>query len=441
LTSRHTVAHPTRKHLARAERDRRLRIGLLAGTGAVLLSIAGLLAFGWYQVRVVEPSQPVAEVNGEIVSSAAFRGRVLFAQWNLLQQYQSLQQFITFLGGDPQTQQTYQSQLVNLQLQLSDPQTLGQSLLDQMVQEVLIRQEAQARGIEVSQDELDRAFEQFFGYYREGTPTAEPRPSVTLTPEGTRAEANAAAGPATAEATTATAQAATAPALTAAPGSQGTATPAVLPVVGVEETVDPNATPLPSATPYTLELYRANYESYLSALRVFGVDEATVRAVREAQLYRERLRETFAEQVAPEQEQVWARHILVSDQALAEELLGRLQGGESWEALAAEFSQDESNKDQGGDLGWFARGVMVEPFEQAAFAGEVGQVVGPVQSDFGWHLIEILGHEVRPLDPDSYERELSRLFNEWLDQATQEAEVVIHDYWVDRLPPPAVAGS
>jgi parvulin-like peptidyl-prolyl isomerase len=171
------------------------------------------------------------------------------------------------------------------------------------------------------------------------------------------------------------------------------------------------------------------------------VNEATVRAVRQAQLYRERLRESFANQVAPEQEQVWVRHILVSDQALAEQLLGRVQAGEAWEALAAEFSEDESNKDQGGDLGWFARGMMVEPFEQAAFAGEVGQVVGPVQSDFGWHLIEVLGHEVRPLDSDSHERELSRLFNEWLDQATQEAEVVIHDYWVDRLPPPAVAGS
>jgi parvulin-like peptidyl-prolyl isomerase len=439
LTTRHTVAHPTRKHLARAERDRRLRIGLLAGTGAVLLAIVGLLGFGWYRVRVVEPRQPVAEVNGEIVSSAAFRGRVLFAQWNLLQQYQSLQQFITFLGGDPQTQQTYQSQLVNLQLQLSDPQTLGQSLLDQMIQEVLIRQEAQRRGIQVSELELDRAFEEAFGYYREGTPTLEPRPSATPTAEPT--ETPEADETETVAATALPGQATVAPAPTATSASLGSGTPAAQPLVGVEETVDPNATPLPTATPYTLELYQANYADYLSALRVFGVNEATVRAVRQAQLYRERLRESFANQVAPEQEQVWVRHILVSDQALAEQLLGRVQAGEAWEALAAEFSEDESNKDQGGDLGWFARGMMVEPFEQAAFAGEVGQVVGPVQSDFGWHLIEVLGHEVRPLDSDSHERELSRLFNEWLDQATQEAEVVIHDYWVDRLPPPAVAGS
>jgi parvulin-like peptidyl-prolyl isomerase len=166
-----------------------------------------------------------------------------------------------------------------------------------------------------------------------------------------------------------------------------------------------------------------------------------VRAVREAQLYREQLRESFADQVQSEQEQVWARHILVADQALADELLTRVQAGESWEELAAEFSTDESNKDQGGDLGWFTRGAMVEPFEQAAFEGAVGEVVGPVETDFGWHLIEILGHETRSLDPDSYERELSRIFAEWMDQARQAAEVVIHDSWVERLPPAPLIAS
>jgi parvulin-like peptidyl-prolyl isomerase len=84
---------------------------------------------------------------------------------------------------------------------------------------------------------------------------------------------------------------------------------------------------------------------------------------------------------------------------------------------------------------------MVEPFEQAAFEGAVGEVVGPVETDFGWHLIEILGHETRSLDADGYERELSRIFAEWLDQARQAAEVVIHDEWVERLPPAPLIAS
>ena len=421
MTSRHTVAHPTRKHLVRAERDRRMRLGLLAGSGAILAIVVGLLGYGWYQVRVLQPRQPVAEVNAELIPGGAFRSRVLFAQWNLLQQYQSLQQFLSFLGGDPETLQTYQSQLANLQLQLSDPQVLGESLLTQMVQEVLIREEAQARGIQITEADIDQSFEEAFGFFPEGTPTPEPLPSAT--PGGPTAEPTATSGEPTVE-----------------PSATGEAS-GVQPVVGVEETVDANATPLPSATPYTREVYQANYDSYLSNLKIFGVDEATVRAVREAQLYREQLRESFADQVQPEQEQVWARHILVADQTLADELLTRVQAGESWETLAAEFSQDESNKDQGGDLGWFTRGAMVEPFEQAAFEGAVGEVVGPVETDFGWHLIEVLGHETRSLDPDSYERELSRIFAEWMDQARQEANVVIHDNWVERLPPAPIVAS
>src|SRR4030067_565280 len=114
LTSRHTVAHPTRKHLVRAELDRRMRLGLLAGSGAVLAIVVSLLGYGWYQVRVVQPRQPVAEVNAELITGGDFRSRVLFAPGNRLQQYHSLQQFLRFLGGDPETLQTYQPQLARL---------------------------------------------------------------------------------------------------------------------------------------------------------------------------------------------------------------------------------------------------------------------------------------------------------------------------------------
>jgi parvulin-like peptidyl-prolyl isomerase len=423
MTSRHTVAHPTRKHLARAERDRRIRISLLAGTGVILLAVFGLLGYGWYDSHVIQPRQPVAEVNGEIITGGAFHSRVLFAQRDLLAQYQNYQQLLSFLGSDPQSLQSIQTQLDRLQTQLADPQVLGQSLLDQMVAEVLIQQEAENRGIEVSQADIDRALEESAGFYAEGTPTPQPVPTATAG-EPTREPSPSATSEPAAVAPTATSQA-----------------EVVQPEVGLEETVDPNATPLPTATVYTREVYQANYDAYITSLRAAGIDEGTVQAVWRAQLYRERLRETFADQVPKEQEQVWARHILVADQAQAQELLGRIQAGESWEALAAEFSEDSSNKDQGGDLGWFGRGIMVEPFEQAAFAGAVGEVVGPVETDFGWHLIEILGHEVRPLDPDRYDSELSRVFNEWLDQAREQADVVIHDTWMERLPPAPLSAS
>lgn len=88
-----------------------------------------------------------------------------------------------------------------------------------------------------------------------------------------------------------------------------------------------------------------------------------------------------------QQEQVSARHILVETVEVANEVLGKLNAGDDFAALAKEYSVDTSNKDNGGDLGFFGRGQMVPAFEDAAFGAEIGKVVGPVETDFGFHLL------------------------------------------------------
>ena len=110
--------------------------------------------------------------------------------------------------------------------------------------------------------------------------------------------------------------------------------------------------------------------------------------------------------------------------------------GEEWGDLASEYSIDESNKEQGGDLSWFSRGRMVETFEEAAFAAEIGEIVGPVETDFGWHLIEILGHEDRELDASSFGLAVSQALNALISEIRETAEIEILDYWVDRVPSP-----
>ena len=90
-----------------------------------------------------------------------------------------------------------------------------------------------------------------------------------------------------------------------------------------------------------------------------------------------------------EEEQVRARHILVDTDEQIAEAQRRLAAGEDFGQVAAGMSKEPGASQRGGDLGWFGRGRMVPPFEQAAFAAKVGEVVGPVQTEFGKHLIQV----------------------------------------------------
>ncbi len=82
-------------------------------------------------------------------------------------------------------------------------------------------------------------------------------------------------------------------------------------------------------------------------------------------------------------------HILVEKESLAKEILDKIQKGESFSKLAEQYSIDGSRR-RGGDLGFFRKGVMVKPFEDAAFVLEKGQVSGLVKTQFGYHIIKRL---------------------------------------------------
>ncbi len=96
---------------------------------------------------------------------------------------------------------------------------------------------------------------------------------------------------------------------------------------------------------------------------------------------------------------VQARHILVGSKELADEIKKKVDDGEEFTKLAEEFSECPSKK-RGGDLGWFGKGAMVRPFEVAAFSADEGAIVGPVKTEFGYHIIYV--YEVQDdIDPDA----------------------------------------
>lgn len=84
-----------------------------------------------------------------------------------------------------------------------------------------------------------------------------------------------------------------------------------------------------------------------------------------------------------------AQHILVDQEFEANDLVKKLAEGKTFEQLAKDFSQCPSG-DNGGNLGEFGKGMMVPSFEKAAFALAVGEVSGPVKTQFGYHLIKRL---------------------------------------------------
>ena len=152
-------------------------------------------------------------------------------------------------------------------------------------------------------------------------------------------------------------------------------------------------------------------------------------------LLRDKLLEEVTKELETSQEKAWARHILVSDAALAQSIVAKLRAGEDFAKLAAEFSIDTSNKDLGGDLGWFGKGMMVAPFEEAVFSLPIGQISDPVQTDYGWHIVQVIAREVVPLSQEELEQSKQTFFRSFLQELREKAEITINDeFWKKIVP-------
>ncbi|MGD0574804.1 MAG: SurA N-terminal domain-containing protein [Anaerolineales bacterium] len=399
----------TRKQRAHLRRDDIQRRWVTLAAGLVLLLVVAIIGLGLLNQYVIQEREPVATVGGQAITSRDFEMAVRYQRYQLIQQYQQLASFASYLSGGSQ-QNVFAQQMQLISSELSDSQTLGQTVLNSLVQDRIIRQEAARRGIAVSEAEINERIQTLFGYYPNGTPTPS---GSTLTPE-----------PATSTPT-------------ASP------TPAASPTAELTPAPTPTATvPVPTPTPYTAQAYQQDLQSYLATLKgSTGMSEADFRYVIGSDLFHQKVQDVATTGIAKVQDQVHVRHIVLQDEASAAALRVRLVNGEAWDKLASQYSLDTSTKDSAGDLGWNPHALLDPALAGVAYSMKPGSISQPVQTSSGWELINVVSRQVQAVSDTQYQQLVQQAMQTWLTQRQSKPGLVVtFDRWMDRVPTsPALA--
>ncbi len=424
----------TRKEQRLRQRDRERHKKLYTFVGVALGAALLFILIGVIYQFLVLPRQQVARVGDVSITAEQFWKRVKYEQSQLQNQLIRYQQLEQQFGN----QGFFAGQISQLQGTLGSPFALGQQALNAMLEDAIILQEAAKRGLVVTDEEVEAAL---------------------------REEIANSLGLVTEPQATATAQAQIDATATAAAW-----TPTPTATVDASNPVTATATPIPTPpvppTPAILTdtLYAETLDAFQKSLQqVAGFTLDEYKQLIRARLLREKLQEVIAdERVATTEEAVHARHILLRIRepaptptplpegvtptptpegmptptptpeprneeqtlALANELRQRLLNGEDFAKLAAEYSDDPGSAAQGGDLGWFGRGRMVSPFEEAAFSLPVGEISEPVKTDFGYHIIQVLERDsAHPKDENQLAQERIQAFQTWLNEQLAREDI------------------
>lgn len=165
-------------------------------------------------------------------------------------------------------------------------------------------------------------------------------------------------------------------------------------------------------------------EEWQEFLDLNGYTEDEMFAAQRDLLITQRVRDALMAPYFGEVLQVNARHIVVRTLAEAEEVLDRLDGGEGFATLAAEYSIDSTTRDFGGNLGWFARDELLQAeLEAVAFDLEPGQMAGPIQTSLGYHILQTMDKAEREVEPERLSVLSESVFNNWLDALRNSANI------------------
>jgi peptidyl-prolyl cis-trans isomerase D len=421
----------SKKHQARLQKERQQARTLTFITVGVVVAVVLLIGYGLLGPKILplfQAGQPVAKVDGESISTSTFISHVKLTRQQMINQYVQYYQYAQMLGIDPTTNTSFSNMLNQIQTQLDDNATLGETVLNQMVDAVIIRNEAKKRGITVSAEEVDKSIQDAFGYFPNGTPTPEKTPTTIIYPT-----LNATEKALTFQSPTPSPSPTLVATGTLTPEPSATSTATLAPTFTPDLSATPTSIP-PTATPYTLQGFQDQYQKAVENYRKFGFSDSGLRQIFEDNLYREKLYAEVTKDVPHILDEVWARHILVADEVTANTVRDLLVKGGDWNALALQYSTDTGSSSKGGDLGWFPRGQMVTAFEDSAFTLKIGEISLPIKTDYGYHIIQVIGHEERPLTVDEYKTQTDKFFTDWVAGIRAKLDVKIYDYYKNRIP-------
>ncbi len=417
----------TKKHLARQQRERLQNRYILFASIAVIVIVVGLIGYGIVQENIIVPQQPVAKVGDKSITTKQFQTYARYERVQWVQQYEYYQQLAQLFGSDQSSMSYIQQLQAQITLQL-EPSTLGQATIDFLVANEIIKQEAEKRGITVSKEEVDKYLQDYMGYFPDGTPTTAPTsasvPTSTLNP---------------------TQISLIPPTSTPLPTSTQTPTPVITvtqevvsptPTTVITPTATesgPTSTPLPTPTPYTLSEFDKNFNEYLTNIKTrASLSEADLRWVFTMQLLRQKVYDAFTADISRQQDEVWARHIVVSDQTQAQSIYDRVATqNEDFESVATEVYSGTANTI---DLGWFGKGTLESNAETVVWAMQIGQISEPISTTNGWEIFQVLGHEVKTLTDSELDTLKQTNFQKWIDDQKTAGNVQTFDIWKTRVP-------
>jgi parvulin-like peptidyl-prolyl isomerase len=432
-----TTGETDTERMSQAELDAYRRQLILAVMAIVGIALVVILGIGAYYQYVHLPRQTVASVNDESISRADYWE---YRQYELLTQINQYQQFAQFMEGDQQQQYMQLAAEADREFNNIEDAAIDPMTVDQMVTDRIILDALDELGLEITEEEIDqRVVEYFSGMSisdEDEGPSADPTAEAwaTATAEAQQAEMEEeqnAADDAVNDDAVEDGDDAESDASNDDAAENGDDSANEDAATDDEDaTEDEEATPEPEPTPGEEEI-RATAETNQRDHQEFLLDRMNMSHDDFVEMFivpdiaREKIRQHLAADIQTRAEQVEAAHILVATQDAAQVVYEDLTENDAdFAEVAEEQSVDQQTAPNGGELGWFPRGVMVDEFEEVVFDLEPGDISDPFQSEFGWHIATVLDREDdRPIDLQTLQQLRQRAFQEWLEERRAEADI------------------